>query len=259
MATASVPATLPPSPIATRSSREHELQGRLVDLCAQAERCVVACDEDAEKATTLAVAIKANMQALEDDRMTLTRPLDGVKKDIMARYKLLLAPAEPALEKLTGRQGELTKWNQKKQREREEAERKAREEEERQRLEQARLAEEEAARLKAEGDQEGAAIAQQQAEEALEQAVTAPEKISASSQVTRGAYGGSSGLQRVGKCEITNMADLVAWEAKNVARGVGLKVLQVNDVELGKIARSSGEKPEIPGVRFFYEERSRTW
>ncbi len=260
MATASNLSSPPPPSLATRSSREVELQQRLTDLCGQASRCIVDSDDAAERATTLAAAIKSQVKALDEDRQTLVRPLNGVVAEINARYKRLVEPADPAIKHLAGPQGQLTLWNARKRREAEEAARRAREEAERVRLEEARRAEEEAARLRAEGDPEAARVAEMQASAALQEAVEVPESIQPKVAATRGTYGGSSSIQRIGKAEVTDIAALLEWELANVRAGRGLQFVAVDQVALGKVARGKDEpKPTVPGVRFFYEESSRVW
>lgn len=247
----------PSAVLTTRSSREHELQQRITDLCAQASRCRVIDDSTAEAATTLAVAIKSNERAIEDDRKSLTDPLNGVVKNINARYKLIAAPIEPALSALTGPRGQLTMWNQAKRRAAEEAARLAREEAERIRLEQAAAAEEAAKAFRDEGDAEAAAIAEESATAALEAAVAVPEAIRPAPTTTRGLFGGSSSVSRIGKFRIEDLASLLEWELANVRRGIGMSALAIDDATLGKIARSPSEKPTIPGVVFYYDETTK--
>lgn len=260
MGTATEVATATPAQaLKTRSARESELQTRLTDLCAQAARCVVASDEDAEKATTLGVAIKNAVKAFDDDRKTLVGPLNGVVKDINERYKRLCEPADAALTNLTGPAGQLTKWNTEKRRVADEAARKAREEAEAARLAEAERLAEEARRLAAEGDKEAAAIAEQQAEESLQAAIEVPAEVKTPTTVTRGIYGGSSGTAKVGKFRIADMAKLLEWELANVKSGKGLTFVMTNDVELGRIARMDAKKakPDVPGVEWYSEDVSR--
>ena len=260
--TAAEPTVTPTASITTRSSREAELQNRLLDLAGQAQRCVVDSDDAAERATTLAVAIKNGAKALDADMHSLTDPLRGVIEDIRRRYKLMMEPAEPALTHLLdNKTGQLAMWNAKKRRAAEEAAERARAEAERVRLEEAQRIADEAARLKAAGDAEAAAIAEHQADEALNAAVTVPADIKPAATVTRGIYGGSSGSAKVGKFRITDMAALLAHELANVKAGRGLTYILSNDVELGKLARQDKKKakPTIPGVEWYEEESSRVW
>lgn len=249
--------------LTTRSSREAEISNRLVDLCGQATRCIVNSDETAERATSLASAIKANQKALDEDRKSIVDPLNRVVKEINERYKRLAAPIEAALEYLQGNKpgahGQLHAWNLKKQAERDEAARRERERLETQRLEDARLAEEHARLLRQEGDHEAAAIADQQAEVALEQAIVVPEKVVAKSAPTRGIVGGSSGLASVGKFRVVDLAALLRHALAQAEAGQPVTFVQVDEVALGRIARApeADMKPTIPGVEFYREYSSR--
>ena len=250
----------PARTVATVSSREHVIQSRIMDLCAQAVRCTVGCDADAEKATSLAVAIKANERALEDDRKSLTAPLNGVVKEINDRYKRLAAPITPALEALTGPRGCLTEWNREKARIAEAAARRAREEAEAARLREAERLEAEAQALRCQGDEEAAIIATEQAAQALDSAVEVPAEVKAAPTITRGIYGGSSGLASVGKWRVDDWAALLRYELAMIEAGAPAPTFVLADEStLGKIARQpeAQAKPVIPGVEFFREQQTR--
>jgi hypothetical protein len=250
----------PSQTIATVSSREHQIQSRIMDLCAQATRCTVGCDADAEKATSLAVAIKANEKALEDDRKSLTAPLNGVVKEINERYRRLAAPIMPALEALTGSRGCLTEWNREKARQAEAAARRAREEAEAARLAEAERLEAEAAVLRGQGDEEAATIATEQAAQALDSAVEVPAEVKAAPTITRGVYGGSSGLASIGKWRVSDWAALLRYELAMIEAGAPQPSFVLADSPLlGSIARQpeAQAKPVIPGVEFYREQQTR--
>ena len=91
-------------------------------------------------------------------------------------------------------------------------------------------------------------------------AVEVPAEVKAAPTITRGVYGGSSGLASVGKWRITSWIDLLRYELAMIEAGAPQPSFVLADSPLlGSIARQpEGQaKPVIPGVEFYREQQTR--
>ncbi len=189
--------------------------------------------------------IKARYKAINDARLSITRPMDEAKKRVMAFFDQPLKPlkaAESFLKKV------MLDWDQKQERIRQEKEAEARkaQEEARKKAE----AEAEAARKKAEeaakgNDEQAAAEARAKAEEAQAQQealehAPAPVVMPDTPKV--------KGLSKRQKwsAEVTDFEALV----KAVAEGKApITLLKVDQTALNGMARSLKDALNIPGIR----------
>lgn len=98
---------------------------RLSILLAGAEAVVIEDDDTFRLVSQQGQDVAALKKALEEDRLQITRPMDEAKRQVMARYAPHLEKAERILDLLRSKLGA---YQQRRKREREEADRKAREE-----------------------------------------------------------------------------------------------------------------------------------
>lgn len=98
---------------------------RLSILLAGAEAVVIEDDDTYQLVSQQGQDVAALKKALEEDRLQITRPMDEAKRQVMARYAPHLDKAERILTLLREKLGA---YQQRRRREREEAERKARDE-----------------------------------------------------------------------------------------------------------------------------------
>jgi hypothetical protein len=192
-------------------------------------------------------SIKGKAKQLDEQRKSITKPLDDAKKAVMDLFRR-------PLEVLTSAEGILKRsmlaYDQEQRRKQEEEQRKARiaaeAERQRQQAEADKKAEE--ARQAAEaGDVKKAAELQQQAEEtaAVAEMITAPviqlEKPKASGVAVRKTY----------KARVTDLKALLQGVIDGVVPDA---VIEINESVLNSQARSLKESMKYPGVEVYTEE-----
>lgn len=187
----------PTAELVLYSPQEAALQKQIQNLATAAGKAVVDCEARAKSATDLAQLIRATIKAIDDDRKTLTEPLNGFLRAINSRYKEHSSRAEQARQELDAK---LLAWRRK------EAERIKKEQEAADaaaRLERERLraqAEAEAEALRKRGEETAAEMVMQTAQMTLIPSVVVPEKRS-----TEGQRAASS-TRKVWKFEVVDFA-----------------------------------------------------
>jgi len=210
--------------IQTESSHEPEYQAKITDVVAQAHRCEVTDDATAERATDLAKFIQALGKRLEDDRKSLTGPLNQVIKDINGRFKGFKGELDQALARTKGQILAYQQLKAQAEKERLEAER------------QAQL-------------EEAAKLAPEEQTEVLEKLATDEAKATGKPAAVRGDFGGVSHTRKTWTFEVENLAMLV-MAAHDDAELMAYLAL---DEKAVKAAIQSGKRT-IPGLRIFEHE-----
>jgi len=211
-----------------QSDEEQKLVSHANELISMADRCVIFTDQDNEKASDLVKFIKTAFKKSEDDRKSITDPLNAVIKNINARYKQFtdpLANAETKVKTL------MLAYSQEKRRKQAEEERIAREQEQ--------------ARLLALAEAEEAKGDVLAAETAIEQAVEveqAPTQVQTPATV-RGDFGSTSSVKKTWTFEVTDI--------KALANANPALVIE-NSVAIREQIRQGVR--EIPGVKIYEKE-----
>lgn len=207
------------------------------------------CPEMAEAAADDLGQIKAKIKALDEQRMSMTRPLDEAKRrimDLFDRPRSVLAKAEAALK------CSLLSW-QESERSRLAAERKAQEEALRKQQEEMRRQQEEAARVAAEAAAAGNTAAAVEAE-AQAQAIAATAEVMAHmAPAVTAAPAKIAGVssRENWKAEVVDFMALV----KAVAAGeASPELLQANTTEINKRAKALKQEFKVPGIRAYAEQ-----
>jgi flagellar biosynthesis GTPase FlhF len=207
--------------------------------------------------------ISTKRKAIEEARLTITRPMDAAKKAVMdffAQPLELLGQAESLLrgEMLTYKQAEDAKAAAAKaEAERIQREERAKAEVERRTAEEAqRKATEEARTAQAAGDkaaQQRAAEAQRVAQEAQETAQAQIELAEIAPPLPVAVAPKAAGISFRGtwKAEVTDIVQLVTAVA---SRPELTAIVQVDHAALNQLARATKGSMTIPGVRFYEEQ-----
>lgn len=190
---------------------------------------VITSNDDLQEASAALVSIASKVKKLNDERMSITRPIDAAKANVVAKFK-------PFIDELAAREAALRKAITTYQSERAAAQRaeEARLRDERQALQVA--AEKKALRLASEGKQN-------QAIAVLANVPPVPTVIE-----NRPATPGVT-AREVWKYRITSLLDLSVWAFQTQ----NTDYIQANDKLLGEMARSHHGKTKIPGVEFYPE------
>lgn len=246
--------------------RDHEQKAR--QMLAEARAYQIDCQELAEAAAEDLGAIKAKIKELNEQRLSMTRPLDESKKRIMELFAGPLSTLEQAENDMKRSIGD---WHAR-ERARLEAERKAQEEaarkarealeaqhrEERARLEAERIeAERKAREASASGDADAAAAAAVQASVKAAEAAAAQEQaaiqnmaMAAMVPATAAAPEKLAGIstRQDWKAEVVDLMALV----KAVAAGeASIELLEANTKEIGKRAKALRQEFKAPGIRVY--------
>lgn len=225
-----------------------------------AQSYVIDSPEMAEAAADDLGQIKARLKALDEQRKSITKPLDEAKARIMDLFRKpqqLLDQAERTLKSalITWQEAERQKAEAIR-RAQEESARKIREEQERQAREAAEAAvkaEADAKAAAAAGDAEKAAELQAEAEQQAQAAVVAAETAETLQHMAPVAVAAPAKLAGVStreewKCECTDLMALV----KAVAAGqASIELLSFNQAEANKRAKALRSEFKVPGVRVF--------
>lgn len=224
---------------------------------------VIDSPEMAEAAADDLGQIKQRIKLLDEQRMSITKPLDEAKARIMDLFrkpKALLEEAEGVLKRslLTWQEAERKKAEELR-RQQEEAARKLREEEQRKaaEAEKARIAAEEEARKAAEvGDAEAMFAAEEKAAEAAQVVAVATETAEALQHAAPVAVAAPAKLAGVStreewKAEVTDLMALI----KAVAAGTeSPDLLMANMPEINKRAKALKKEFNVPGIRTFPQQ-----
>lgn len=203
-----------------------EAKNQGLSLVEQAGRMDVTDAPSADEASRLRMRVKAQIEAIEEARKQITRPLDESIKRAIEQQR---AAQQPFLEADEHLKGLLAGWNE--QEHRRIAREQAEAEQERARLEN------EAQRAAAEGRLDDAAEL----------------------QIKRDSTGGTkkahrpagSQIRKTWKAEVTDFDALVKAVAENAMLPSNL--LQVNQSALNALARAVDGKVSVPGVRFYQD------
>lgn len=236
---------------------------RLTDVAGKALSFIkafeITCAEDYAMAADELKAIKAKANTLEDQRTSITGPINKALKAINDLFRgpaALLEEAERTLK------GKMLAWDQEQRRIAEEARRKAEAEAaaERQRLADEAAARQRdaeaqaaaAAKAKAEGDAQAAALAQAQAERAQAEAAAAANtaQMVVAAPVAAPEPAKVKGISTATKIdfEVVDMHALVKHIAE---RPELLALVRADDVKLRAYVRGLGVSCNLPGVRVF--------
>lgn len=181
--------------IKLESDQEQKIVNNAQELVAQASRVVIASNEDNEKASDLVKFIKTCFKKAEDDRKSITDPLNAVIKNINARYKLI---TEPLLNAEHEVKTAMLTFSQEQRRIAEQKERDRRAAEEAALLEQAAKAEQENKPVDAD------MLLDQAAE------VNSAPVVVQQPQTVRGDYGSSSSIKKTWTYRVTDIKALAA-------------------------------------------------
>ena len=211
-----------------QSDQETKIFTNANELVEMAGRAVITNQADNEKASDLVKFIKTCYKKAEDDRKTITDPLNGVIKNINARYKLITEPLEKAEAKVKGL---MLTYSQEQRRIAMEAERIARETEEKRLIEQAALLEQQNKIVESD-------MVMDKAAEVNASPIVAPQV-----QIVRGDYGSASSIKKTWTFEVTDMKALATEYPELVA---------VNSVAVRELIRSGIR--DIAGLKIFEQE-----
>ena len=211
-----------------QSDQETKIFTNANELVEMAGRAAITNQADNEKASDLVKFIKTCYKKAEDDRKTITDPLNGVIKNINARYKLITEPLEKAEAKVKGL---MLAYSQEQRRIAMEAERIAREAEEKRLIEQAALLEQQNKIVESD-------MVMDKAAEVNAAPIVAPQV-----QIVRGDYGSASSIKKTWTFEVTDIKSLAAAYPELVT---------VNSVAVRELIRSGSR--DIAGLKIFEQE-----
>lgn len=218
-----------------------EVSGRAGELVAMAERCEIETVEDLEKASDLLRFIKTTYKKAEDERKSITDPINKSVKALNAKFKTITDPLSAAEEKVKAKILAFEKERRRK------AEEEARE--------QARLAAiaaaEEEARRKAQEEIDRAvedghidifADVEPEPIQIDETAIEVPEPIIHNAPV-RGAYGSTTSIVKRWTYRVTDISALAAFDPS--------LVITVS-AEINRRIREGVR--DIPGLEIYQDE-----
>lgn len=226
--------------------REDVAAAQMLDLAVNYR---IDCPEMAEAAADDLGQIKAKIKALDEQRLSMTRPLDEAKKRIMElfeRPRSVLVRAEAALK------ASLLTW-QDSERKRLEAERKAQEEALRKQQEAMRRQQEEAERKAKEAAASGDTTAAVEAEAQAQAIAATAEAVAHMAPAVTAAPAKIAGVstREDWKCELVDLMTLV----KAVAAGeASIELLEFNQKEANKRAKALKQEFKVPGLRAYAEQ-----
>lgn len=224
-----IPETLPAVPPQEIGPDTRAVMNAAADLMAQAESAVIVTPEDYQARGADLNEIKRRMKALEEKRLSLTRPLDAAKKGIMDLFR---TPIETLNNAATVLNMKLVTWTN-------EQERKRREEESRIQEELRKREEEERLQAAIEAEQAGETA---EAAKILETpAPVAPVKLASTVP--------SSAALHTRETWSADGTDLMATVKAIAAGKAPLQAVQFDMVFLNQQARAYKSAMNIPGVR----------
>ncbi len=208
-----------------------KLEENITPLIEQAGRAVIDSEDSEDKGGDLLKMIKGMIKKVEEDRVTITGPINTSLTLINKKYKAIAAPLVKARDVLSS---SLVTYKLEQQAIREAEEKAEREAMEAKALEQAALLEE-----------QGKAEA---AEELVDAAMTVGEQsqTAAKKSTVRSSYGATTSMQDHWSAEVNNILELCAAVA---AGHVHHSAVMPNQPWLNSAAKTHKDKLNIPGVK----------
>lgn len=225
----------------TIEKHDPAISGRAGELVLMAERCEIKTVEDLEKASDLLKFIKSTFKKAEEERKSITDPINASVKILNSKFKLITDPLSTAESNIK------TKILIFEQERRRKAEEEAREQARLDAIaaaeaEARRKAEEESARLVEEGQLDIFADPVEVEVKIDEASLVIPEPVVNNAPV-RGAYGSTTSIVKRWTYEVTDIAALAAFAPELVSVVGSLINAKIRD----------GER-EIPGLRIYQDE-----
>lgn len=207
-----------------------EISTRAEDLIASVGRAVIDSPETENKGGDLLKMLKTIKAKAEEDRKTITGPINAALKAINAKYKLVTVPVDGAIKDLNQKMVTYKMEVQRKIQEQERIEREKREAE----------ALEKAAELEADGKDEAASELVEMAENASEKTQEAVK-----SQTVRSDHGATTTMTDKWSAQVV---DLRALCQAIVDGKADVNCVMENQPHLNKLAKSMKDELKIPGV-----------